>query len=235
MATAAQITANRSNAQHSTGPRTVEGKATSSKNHTSHGLSSKEFVILPGQQAEFDEFMAALRESVKPSGAIELDLFQQLAHASWTLRRCRAAEAELHNGSGDPELDPLNVPHLDERLRLIDLYTRRVERAYHRALQQLKALQTEREFLTDLQAAGATTNTETPLATRKSLSKHRQLLAQAHAAKREAAAISRFESYIVPPTISEPRMSESGSTATEHSNPIRSTLSATLKARSATR
>ncbi len=216
MASAAQVLANKANAQRSTGPRTTEGKTNSSKNHTSHGLSSREFVILPGRQAEFDEFITALRDSVKPVGAIELDLFQQLAHASWTLRRCRAAEADLHNGSGEPELDPLNDPHLDERLRLIDLYTRRAERAYHRALQQLKALQTEREFLADLQASGVPAGAETPLAIRKSLTKHRQLLAQAHTARLEAEAIRKIESFVAPPS--------------ELSNPIRPAL---VKARSA--
>jgi len=38
MPTEAQITANRENAEHSTGPKTEEGKAASSHNHSSHGL-----------------------------------------------------------------------------------------------------------------------------------------------------------------------------------------------------
>jgi len=155
MASAAQIIANQANAQRSTGPRTAAGKANSSKNHTSHGLSSKEFVILPGQQAEFDEFMAELRQSVNPVGAIEIDLFHQLAHASWTLRRCRRAETQLQATTSYPSWDPIIVPEFEPRLHAIDLFARRAERAYHRTLHQLKALQTEREFLEDLKAAGA--------------------------------------------------------------------------------
>ena len=52
MATAAQCLANHANAQLSTGPRTGQGKARSAQNHLSHGLSSREFIVLPGQQAE---------------------------------------------------------------------------------------------------------------------------------------------------------------------------------------
>ena len=91
MATAAQCLANHANAQLSTGPRTGQGKARSAQNHLSHGLSSREFIVLPGQQAEFEEFSAGLREAVQPVGALEFDLFTQLAHASWKLRRCRCA------------------------------------------------------------------------------------------------------------------------------------------------
>ena len=69
MATAAQCLANHANAQLSTGPRTGQGKARSAQNHLSHGLSSREFIVLPGQQAEFEEFSAGLREAVQPVGA----------------------------------------------------------------------------------------------------------------------------------------------------------------------
>ncbi len=200
MATAAQIAANHANARHSTGPRTAQGKANSSRNHTSHGLSSKQFVILPGQQAEFDEFMAALRDSVNPVGAIEFDQFQQLAHASWTLRRCRQAEVQLQAGSGDPDLDPFVVPEFAGRLRSIDLFTRRAERAYQRALKQIQTLQAEREFLNDLEAAGASIDAEAPLSNRKSLARHRQLLAQATAAWREADAVRKIEFLAAPPS-----------------------------------
>jgi hypothetical protein len=146
MATAAQILANQANARHSTGPCTERGKARSSQNHLSHGLSSKEFILLPGQQAEFDEFMAALREAVQPAGSLEFDLFTQLAHASWKLRRFRRAEVQVYNESACPELDPALVPETEARLRSIQIYAQRAERTYHKALKELKALQSARAF-----------------------------------------------------------------------------------------
>jgi hypothetical protein len=151
MATAAQILANQANARHSTGPITEQGKARSSQNHLSHGLSSREFVLLPGEQAGFDEFMAALRDAVQPAGALEFDLFTQLAHASWKLRRCRRAEVRIYDESACPDLDPALVPETEARLRSIQIYAQRAERTYHKALKELKALQSARAFKTSCQ------------------------------------------------------------------------------------
>ena len=45
MTSAAQMDANRSNAQKSTGPRTPEGKETASQNALKHGLFAREGAI----------------------------------------------------------------------------------------------------------------------------------------------------------------------------------------------
>ena len=95
MATAAQMMANQANAQHSTGPRTEQGKAHSSQNRLSHGLSSREFIVLPGQETEFDEFIADLHKSVQPAGGLELDLF--------TPSRSRFVEAAPLPPCGSPD------------------------------------------------------------------------------------------------------------------------------------
>jgi hypothetical protein len=50
MATLTQIEANRRNAQHSTGPRTAEGKAASSMNALKTGIDAQSSVI-PGEDA----------------------------------------------------------------------------------------------------------------------------------------------------------------------------------------
>ena len=146
MASPAQIAANRANAQRSTGPRTAAGKARSARNHTTHGLSSKEFVVLPGDEQEFDEFMTGLHESVLPQGTLESDLFTHLAHASWTLRRCRRAEAQLQVEATGSFSDLLLDPEFDARLRAIQLFAQRAERTYHRTLKELKALQNDRSL-----------------------------------------------------------------------------------------
>jgi hypothetical protein len=140
MATVAQIAANRLNASHSTGPRTGDGKARSSKNTTTHGFCSKEFLILPGQEQEFDEFLSALLADLVPEDALELDLFRQLAHASWNLHRCRRAEAQLLETSADPAADPLFDDKNEAKLRRLDLYARRSQSAYYKALRELRTL-----------------------------------------------------------------------------------------------
>lgn len=152
MASAAQIHANQANARHSTGPRTPEGKANSARNRTGHGLSSREFVILSGQEAEFEEFMDGLHQQIQPHGALENDLFTQFAHSAWNLRRCRIAERELQD-SRTPGADPILEAEVTDRLRLIDLYMRRSERTYHRLLKELTAQQTNRQYTTDISIA----------------------------------------------------------------------------------
>ncbi|MBE0659358.1 MAG: hypothetical protein IH602_16820, partial [Bryobacteraceae bacterium] len=144
MATAAQIAANRANAQLSTGPKTEEGKARSSQNNFSSGLTSREFVILPGQEEFFGEWMIGLHAGIQPCGALEFDVFRQLAHASWTLHRCRQAEVQSFHNQRHKGYDILAYPVSEDALKLIDLYTRRAERSYQRALKELKTLQTER-------------------------------------------------------------------------------------------
>lgn len=176
MTTSAQFDANRLNARSSTGPRTLEGKAASARNHLSHGLSARGFIVLPGQEEEFENHIAGLRAAVKPDGALELDLFDHLAHASWTLRRCRHAEAALHCGGA---LDPLLEPRCAAQLNAINLFTRRAERSYHRTLKELKALQTERQ-LRAAAAAGAA-DIPAPQADTAAVDRHIALCCRAYA------------------------------------------------------
>lgn len=51
MSSEKQIAANRANATHSTGPRTIEGKARSRTNAWKHGLRAEKIVIT-GEDAE---------------------------------------------------------------------------------------------------------------------------------------------------------------------------------------
>src|SRR5690242_468704 len=104
MSTSAQIAANAANAQHSTGPRTPEGKARSAQNALSHALTAREVVIGPGEQEEFDELLAGYRSEINPQGTIQQSLFDELVAAAWNLRRVRRMEAELSAGASYHDL-----------------------------------------------------------------------------------------------------------------------------------
>jgi len=54
MASAAQVLANRLNAQKSTGPHTAEGKAAVAQNAVKHGLLAREVVIKGEDPGEFE-------------------------------------------------------------------------------------------------------------------------------------------------------------------------------------
>src|SRR5258705_11016226 len=82
-----KIEANRQNAQLSSGPRSVEGKKTSSRNATKHGLLVKDIVITTRankeDQTEFDALLDELRDDYKPIGVAEDLLVQELAISYW--------------------------------------------------------------------------------------------------------------------------------------------------------
>src|ERR1035441_4311355 len=58
MATPAQITANRANAQTSTGPRCTEGKSASRFNAFKHGIDAASIVIPGGDRAVYEALAA---------------------------------------------------------------------------------------------------------------------------------------------------------------------------------
>jgi hypothetical protein len=138
MSSAARLAANAANAQHSTGPRTPEGKERSSQNATRHGLTSTRLIVHDDEREEFEELQSCLREEVRPEGALEQDVFTQLIHASWNLRRSRRLEAEQFVNGVDPLTDPDREKQMDRLAR----YQARHERSNYRALKELRTLQT---------------------------------------------------------------------------------------------
>ena len=66
MATEAQISANRQNAEKSTGPRTDEGKAVVSQNAVKHGLFAIKTVVNGEDQALFDLRREAMLGEMRP-------------------------------------------------------------------------------------------------------------------------------------------------------------------------
>ena len=93
MATDRQIEANRNNAQHSTGPRTPEGKQRSAQNAVTHGLAARH-AIIPGEgPADYDDLLLSYREVFGPSDPYEHTLIRQMADAEWRLRRISRLEA----------------------------------------------------------------------------------------------------------------------------------------------
>ncbi len=139
MSTDAQITANRANAQLSTGPRSDEGKARVSQNAVRHGLTARQLIVRNGEEKIFEEFQQDLYHQLSPVGALEEDLFRQLLHASWNLRRIRYLEAEMYETT-DPLLDDAAERTLDRLAR----HHARFERTYHRAFHKLEQVQTNR-------------------------------------------------------------------------------------------
>jgi len=140
-ASAAHQIANAANARLSTGPRTPEGKASSSQNARTHGLTAKDLIIGPEDREEFEELLAGLQADVAPQGALQQTLFDELVASAWNLRRIRRMETDLC-ASAATYLDLLNDDQLQTKLDRLSRHKSRIERAFHRCLKELKALQT---------------------------------------------------------------------------------------------
>ena len=102
------VSQNRANAQHSTGPRTPEGKAASAQNAFKHGLSIQRHAVLRDEDpAQYAQLLDELREIYEPRSRREDLSIEDVAQCRWALQRFDEAEAiclqELTDGLNDPE------------------------------------------------------------------------------------------------------------------------------------
>ena len=125
---------------HSTGPRTEEGKAKSSQNALKHGLAAES--IPADLRPVFNDLRNELRTQCRPEGPLEEIFFDKLVTARWNMLRSLDLENELYSLSEGK--DPLCHP---ATVKLAELYSRyyiRYEGSFNRAYKQLKDSQTNR-------------------------------------------------------------------------------------------
>ncbi len=138
---------NKANAQHSTGPRTEAGKAASKYNAIRHGLTGKRLILDCEDPAHYEALRQDLIDSYKPADAAELMLVEEIAQNFWRLQRARNIEAENMN-IGAEGCDPIVGFSMSQRLfDPIRRYMTTIERAWHRAMQQLERTQALRRKL----------------------------------------------------------------------------------------
>ena len=97
MATDKQIAANRRNAQKSTGPRTLEGKAKSSRNALKHGLASisKHAFLSVEDKSAFDRMLHGYILIHCPNHTDEVDLVVDAVYCKWRQQRIWNTESTL--------------------------------------------------------------------------------------------------------------------------------------------
>src|SRR5258707_6627714 len=156
MSTTKQNEANRANAQLSTGPRTAEGKAKSSLNAITHGLTATHLLIPTESADDFEAHAASLRAHFAPADPLRSLLVDQLIAAAWRLRRARLFERlileqraddveDFQKAQGTTYHDPADYFALGYRgdcsgekaLDTLSRHETRIERAFYRALKAL--------------------------------------------------------------------------------------------------
>lgn len=93
----AQISANRINAQKSTGAITHAGKATVSKNAVTHGLFSKQLILTDENSLEYQLLFEQLQQELSPVGILEQSLVERVAISLWKQKRLIKAETARLN------------------------------------------------------------------------------------------------------------------------------------------
>jgi uncharacterized protein YecA (UPF0149 family) len=141
MATEAQFNANRENAQHSTGPRTTEGRARSSQNALRFGLFSAKNCVQPGETEEYDALSTALWDDMRPQGTLEAMFATEVIRAAWRLRRCAEVEATLADKSTE---DPMLDQDLLRTQTAVDRARSQAHGIMRRSLAELRRLQSDR-------------------------------------------------------------------------------------------
>jgi len=169
MATAAQKRANKQNAQHSTGPRTDEGKQRSSLNALKHGFRAKGPLIPGEDRDEFDRHSVDLETELRPVSYLELNLVEQIIDITWRIKRFARIEAvvinELYDSAAehprnhDKDGDQLLSKALAQSnvLNRLSRYEAQLARRYQNTMKELRELPKRRRasaFLSSL-AAGS--------------------------------------------------------------------------------
>jgi hypothetical protein len=95
MSSLKQIEANRLNAQHSTGPRSIEGKAIVRFNALKSGIDAKSQVIPGEDPAALELLTAEYHDRYQPATPEVRALVDALVTAEWMQRRFRTLEAQL--------------------------------------------------------------------------------------------------------------------------------------------
>ncbi len=168
MASARQVAANRRNARLPRGPLSPEASAAISQNATKHGLTAKHVVMDHEEQADYQELRASIVMEYRPHTPQEHRFADQIAQNYWRLLRCRRVETAMFENrlatlKNRLHLDPNQPIDNDEGISICmsnaprDFDTNRryettIERAWYRAIRELKAAQKERRENEAIQA-----------------------------------------------------------------------------------
>ena len=139
MSTASRAEINLANSQHSTGPKSAEGKQRSSQNALRHGLTSQSAVMPADDPDAYQLHLKSYIGEYNPKGATESDLVQSLADISWRLNRVTAIETKLLDqaASSSPE-------SLAKTLASMSMHSHRLSRQFKDTRAELRELQATR-------------------------------------------------------------------------------------------
>jgi hypothetical protein len=154
-----QLAANRANSQLSSGPKTPEGKATSSLNAVKTALTGRTVLLPSDDAATYENHIRDFFKELQAVGLREHSLVQALADTAWRLDRIPALEMAIYAQgriqfakqfeSEEPAVQPgLIELHTylayEKQLRNLQLQEMRLRRQREKDTAELRQLQQER-------------------------------------------------------------------------------------------
>jgi hypothetical protein len=133
-----QQAANRQNAQHSTGPKTPEGKARVRFNALTWSLRARSLMLPGDDPADYQSLWDALAAEWQPQTHTERYYLEQMSVAQWLLTRTAESENRIHQAG-------CQLGRELELLDRVDAKRVRLERSFTTAMHELEHLQTKRE------------------------------------------------------------------------------------------
>jgi hypothetical protein len=155
-----QLTANKENAQLSTGPKTETGKTISSMNAVKTGLTGRTVLLPSDDVAAYQTHLTVYENEFQPIGLRERELVQSIADTQWRLQRIPGLEMAIYAKGRDEFADQFNdlspevrnaridletTLHYQKPLRNLQLQESRLRRQREKDMAELKALQAERQ------------------------------------------------------------------------------------------
>ena len=138
----------RANGAKSKGPKTLEGKAITSKNALKAGISAKQArsLILEKVEREIDykRFAAGIRSSFHPQDMAQAAIADRITTLMWRLARVGREEALIISEEGESSFTkkaPHYLIHNQGRLEAISRYEKHLSRELERAIEQINKLQ----------------------------------------------------------------------------------------------
>ncbi len=144
---------------HSTGPRTPEGKQRTRLNALRHGLTGQT-VLLPTDDAQaYQSFCDEFTVHYQPVGPVERQLVQTIADTGWRLNRISAMEHSSLSLAAAQKLDQMQTTdnpsaqaiaqalafqEQSDRLAKLSLYEQRLSRQLDRSFKLIKEIQADR-------------------------------------------------------------------------------------------
>lgn len=146
IATQKQVKANRLNAQHSSGPKTIKGKVTVAQNALKHGIFSKQLVLDDESEEEFEKVREAFHEQFKPEGFLEMLFWERALSAIWRLSRIGKIESLIIKNSGNFPFEEGKIcdafgGYSGGQLALMSRYEITLEKILFKSLHELQVLQ----------------------------------------------------------------------------------------------